>query len=123
MTDNYQLFISPKDLYPTENFGFNRSEVLKLYLEAFKREGVFEQPQVFNFEDNYYILKGHHIVLAAIIAGIEKIKVELIDTGKDKFWSNEQNIIDTLKVRGISTLYDFEAIGNFTYSTYPKYYE
>ena len=68
-------------------------------------------------------MKGHHVVLAAAMSDIEKIAVEIVDRSKLPFWKSDENVKETLKSVGISTLYDFEAIGGFTYLSYPNYYK
>lgn len=118
-----ELIISPKELYPTESLASIKNDTLQFYVESYTKGEEVESPFVFYFYGNYYIFKGHHIVLAAILAREEKIKAEVIDVKNISFWKEEENIKSTLKSIGKSTLYDFETIGNFTYNSYPHYYE
>lgn len=118
-----ELTISPKDLYPTESFAFIKDERLQFYVSCFKSGKEVDKPCVFYFYENYYILKGHHIVLAAIMAEQEEITAEIVDITEFSFWKEEANVKHTLQSVGKSTLYDFELIGNFTYRSYPCFYE
>lgn len=118
-----EILISPRELYPTEGFVSIRNEHLQFYVRKFKEnQDSVVKPLVFPFDNNYYILKGHHVVLAAAMADIEKIAVEIVNRSELSFWKSDENVKETLKSVGISTLYDFEAIGGFTYLSYPIYY-
>lgn len=118
-----EMLISPQKLFPTESFVFIKNDILQYYIEEYKKGGILEKPLVFLFDKNYYILKGHHLTLAAIMAQIKEICVEIVDNKQYSFWNNDENIIDTLRSIGMSTLYDFEAVGGFTYPQYPDYYK
>ena len=121
---NNQKLISPRELYPTESFVFIRDDVLQFYIKEFKmNKEHMVKPLVFYFENNYYILKGHHVVLAAAMINIEELVVEVVDLTQLSFWENDDNVKETLKSIGLSTLYDFETIGGFTYQSYPDYYK
>lgn len=121
---NNQKLISPRELYPTESFAFIRDDVLQFYIKEFKmNKEHMVKPLVFYFENNYYILKGHHVVLAAAMINIEELVVEVVDRTQLSFWENDDNVKETLKSIGLSTLYDFETIGGFTYQSYPDYYK
>lgn len=118
-----EILISPQKLFPTESLFSIKNDLLQLYIEGYKEGKNLEKPLVFMFDKNYYILKGHHLVLAAIMAQIKEICVEVVDNKQYSFWNNDENIKETLRSIGISTLYDFETIGGFTYQTYPDYYK
>ena len=121
---NNQKLISPRELYPTEIFVFIRDDELQFYIKEFKmNKEHMVKPLVFYFENNYYILKGHHVVLAAAMINIEELVVEVVDRTQLSFWENDDNVKETLKSIGLSTLYDFETIGGFTYQSYPDYYK
>ncbi|WP_418619830.1 hypothetical protein [[Clostridium] scindens] len=121
---NNQKLISPRELYPTESFVFIRDDELQFYIKEFKmNKEHMVKPLVFYFENNYYILKGHHVVLAAAMINIEELVVEVVDRTQLSFWENDDNVKETLKSIGLSTLYDFETIGGFTYQSYPDYYK
>lgn len=119
-----EILISPQELYPTESFASIRDEYLQFYIREFKenKDGV-AKPLVFYFDNNYYILKGHHVVLAAAMSDIERIPIEVVDRSKLSFWKSDENVKETLKSVGLSALYDFETIGGFTYLSYPNYYK
>lgn len=118
-----EMLISPQKLFPTESLVFIKNDILQFYIEGYKKGENLEKPLVFMFDKNYYILKGHHLALAAIMAQIKEIRVEVVDNKQYSFWNNDENIKDTLRSIGMSTLYDFETIGGFTYQTYPDYYK
>lgn len=118
-----KLIISPKELYPTESLESIKNENLKTYVERYRNDEKIEKPTVFSFYGNYYILYGHDKVLAAIIAGEGTIEAKEVDINGLSFWKEEANVKDTLKSLGKSTLHDFETIGNFTYNSYPCFYE
>lgn len=119
----HEIIISPKELYPTESFVFIKNDILQKYYNEYKRGERLEKPIVFLFDGNYYILRGHHLVLAAIMANVEQLIVIVQDVKLITFWKERTNIISTLKSIGMSTLYDFETIGNFEYKSYPNYYK
>lgn len=118
-----EIMISPQNLYPTEGLHSIQNEKLQLYAREYRNNLNMKKPLVFMFDNEYYILKGHHLVLAAIIAGVKEVAVRVVDNKEYPFWNKDENIIDTLSSIGISTLYDFEAIGGFTYKKYPDYYK
>ena len=91
-------------------------------MERFKENIETEKIKAFLFKDNYYILKGHHKMLAANRLGLQEISVEIVEKTEHAFWNDEKNVIDNLKAIGLSALYDFEAVGGFTYEKYPDYY-
>lgn len=114
--------VSPRELYPTESlYSIEESRIL-FYMECFKENIETEKIKAFLFKDNYYILKGHHKMLAANRLGLQEISVEIAEKTEHSFWNDEKNVIDNLKAIGLSTLYDFEAVGGFTYDKYPDCY-
>lgn len=117
------MMISPQKLFPTESLSSIQNEKLQLYLNEYRNGKSMEKPLVFMFDNEYYILRGHHLVLAAIMAGVTEISVRIVNNKEYPFWNEDQNIIDTLNGIGMSTLYDFETIGGFAYKTYPDYYK
>ena len=118
-----EILISPQKLYPTESLVFIKNDRLQFYIGKYKSGASLEKPVVFLFDNNYYILKGHHLVLAAIMAQVTEICVEVEDHMQYSLWSDEETIKENLRSIGMSTLYDYEAIGGFTYETYPQYYK
>lgn len=117
-----EILISPQKLYPTESLVFIKNDLLQILINEYKEGKILERPLIFQYDGLYYIYKGHHLVLAAIMAEINEITVEIVELKELSFWSKEENIRATLQSVGMSTLFDFEAIGNFTYQTYPEYY-
>ena len=118
-----EVLISPQKLYPTESLVFIKNDRLQFYIDEYKKGANLEKPVVFLFDNNYYILKGHHLVLAAAMAQVTEICVEVEDYKQYLLWSDEETIKENLRSIGMSTLYDYETIGGFTYETYPEYYK
>ena len=118
-----EMLISPQKLYPTESLVFIKNDRLQFYIDEYKKGANLEKPVVFLFDNNYYILKGHHLVLAAAMAQVTEICVEVEDYKQYLLWSDEETIKENLRSIGMSTLYDYETIGGFTYETYPEYYK
>lgn len=117
------MLISPQKLYPTESLVFIKNDRLQFYIGEYKNGASLEKPVVFLFDNNYYILKGHHLVLAAIMAKVTEICVEVENHRQYSLWSDEETIKENLRSIGMSTLYDYETIGGFTYEIYPEYYK
>lgn len=117
------ILISPKKLYPTEGLASIENDTLDRYYRILCQGKCLEMPKVFVFENYHYILKGHHIVLASILAQKKEIEVEVVDVNCINFWREPENIKDTLSAVGMCGLYDFETIGNFFYEEYPNYYK
>lgn len=114
--------ISPKKLYPTESlFSIEENKIL-FYMECFKENIVTEDIKAFLFGGNYYILKGHHKMLAANRIQLSEIAVNVIDISTNTFWGKQENIVDNFRAIGMTALYDFEAAGGFVYDNYPSYY-
>lgn len=114
--------ISPKKLYPTENLFSIEENKIKFYMECFKENVEIEDIEVFCFDGDYYILKGHHKMLAANRLQLFEISVNVVDILQYNYWRQQENIIANSKALGLTTLYDFEAAGGFLYDKYPKYY-
>lgn len=121
--DNKEMLIAPQELYPTESFATIKNDILQVYIKQYENGNIVDKPLVFLFDNNYYILKGHHLVLAAIMSRVKELCVEVVDNKEYSFWNSEENIKENLKSVGMRTLYDFETIGGFTYQTYPLYYK
>ena len=130
MRSNFELernlimikMISPRKLYPTESlFSIEENKIL-FYMECFKENIVTEDIKVFLFNGNYYILKGHHKMLAANRMQMSDIAVDVVDIPANTFWSKQENISDNFRAIGMTALYDFEAVGGFVYDDYPSYY-
>lgn len=78
--------------------------------------------QVIEYKGYMYILEGNYEMLAANILGKEKVEIEIVESKELPFWGKEENILSNIEAINISTLYDFEAVGEFSYDDYPPYY-
>lgn len=114
--------VSPKDLFPTETLSSIRDEGIQGYLKLFQDNKEVNPVKIFFFEGEYYILDGHHRVLAAIINKRDSIKAEIIKEEQLPRWYRGNLMKKLLKEVGMSTIYDFEGIAGFNYKNYPKYY-
>lgn len=114
--------ISPKKLYPTESLSSIKEDVIRFFMECYKNNIGVPAVVVLMYDGDYYIIDGHQRMLAANRLKLNQIDVEQVQLSSSPFWSNEENILYHLKAVGRSTLYDFEAVGDFTYEKYPSYY-
>ena len=114
--------ISPKKLYPTESLFSIEESKIQFYMECFKEKIKTEDIKVFWYDEDYYIIEGHHKMLAANRVQLSEILVNVIEIPTNSFWSKPENIISDLKAVGMTTLYDFEAVGGFSYDKYPDSY-
>lgn len=114
--------ISPKKLYPTESLFSIEEKKIEFYMECFKERIETEDIKVFLYDENYYIIEGHHKMLAANRMQLSEIVIDVIEIPTNSFWSKQENIISNLKAIGMTALYDFEAVGGFTYDKYPNCY-
>lgn len=114
--------ISPKKLYPMISF----VEISPYRLEEAKSNLINNKDIVIKaieFEGDMYILEGHHVMLAANILEYGSIKVQVINCTKElNIWANKESIKEQISSISVSTLYDFEGVGNFKYERYPKCY-
>ena len=120
--ENELVYVSPKLLYPTESLESISNNRIHFYIECFRNNIEVESVQVTIFDDVYYILSGHHLMLAAVLENVEKINVDIKEFKDIAFWGDRQDFISTLESIGMRTLHDFECIGNFSYEAYPEYY-
>lgn len=112
----------PNELYPLTMLTSINPYTLKRTVEYFKEGMDIDSIKGIEYKGDIYILDGYYEMLAANILKKDMITVELVDRSSLPFWNNDKNVEETLEVVGISTLYDFEGIGNFTYDTHPDGY-
>lgn len=110
--------ISPKELYPTESMFFIEENRINHYMECFKDSVATEDIKVLLFDGNYYIIVGHHKMLAANRLQLSEIPVDIVKIQDNDYW--EQNIVANIKALGMTALHDFEAVGDFFYDKYPS---
>ena len=114
--------ISPHLLYPTISFTVLDKDKLDQTIVAIDCAVELPPVEVIEYESHYYIVMGHYIMLASCIAKVDFIDVEIIDYRTLNGWKTAKQIEENLQSISVSTLYDFEAVGGFLYSVYPKYY-
>ena len=117
-----EIIISVNELYPTESLASISPSRIKKLREIISDDGLNTEIFVFTYKGYYYVARGHHQWLAASSQGIEKVRAFLVDYHDLSFFSKPGNIEKTLSSIGLSTLYDFEAIGGISYSEYPELY-
>lgn len=126
MTANLEneLYISmkPNKLYPLVTIASIDPETLKKTVESLADNKDTQAIKAINYNGKMSILEGNYELLAANILNKENVAVEIIDRNNIPFWNIDENLEDTLQAVGISTLYDFEAIGGFTYDEYSAEY-
>ena len=117
-----ELIINVNELYPTESIASVSPSKINRLRNFISKDGSNTEIFVIEYKDNYYVVKGHHQLLAASGLGIHSVRVFLVDYHDLSYFSKPSNIEETLSSIGLSALYDFEAIGGFTYSEYPSLY-
>lgn len=118
-----ELYIDINKLYPTESLISIRPEKIKEIKEFLHPDGTNTDIFIIEYKGYYYIVNGHHQLLAAANLGAKKVRAYLVDYHNLSFFSNSKNIENTLSYIGMSTIYDFEGIGNYKYDSYPIYYK
>jgi hypothetical protein len=117
-----EMFIEINKLYPTESLTSIRPELIKQFMDVILPDGSNTDIFIIDYMGNYYIVEGHHQLLAASYLGAKRVRAYLVDYHCLSFLSNSQNIESTLSSVGMTTLFDFEGIGGYKYDDYPKYY-
>lgn len=114
--------IRPNELYPTESISSISEDTIRYFLKCYKDQVPVDPIYVYKLANHYYIVEGHHRMLAANRLGLAMIDVEYttLNTG---VWRNDEEVKQLLLAVGVNTLYDFEALGGFTYSDYPEFYK
>lgn len=117
------IMIDPRFLYPTVTLESIENNNIRFFMEKYNNEEDVMPIAVVLFDGEYYIVDGHHRMLASIIAGKKEVKVISLEKDDLPKWWTEKTFIETLECVGMRTIYDFEAIGNFDYLKIPKYYK
>ena len=115
--------VKPNKLYPLTTIASVEPQTLQKTVELLTKNIDIHTIKSFVYNGNMYMLDGSYEMLAANILNKKNVDVEIIDRTDITFWSVDENIEETLQAIGISTLYDFEAIGGFTYDNYPAEYK
>lgn len=109
----HQILISPKSLYPTQTD--RNMEDAEAYRSQPAAMGEGKAVTAVCFENYHYVMEGHDRVLAALLDDRPFIKAEMVDC-------EVQNLINKLQDAGTGILHEYEAVGKFTYKSYPEYY-
>ena len=117
-----EMYVDINKLYPTESLASISPDRINKLKEFLSPDGTNTEIFIIEYKGFYYIVKGHHQMLAAAYLGAKKVRVYLVNYNDLSFLSNPKNIESTLSSIGMSTVYDFEGIGGFKYESYPEYY-
>lgn len=115
--------VKPNKLYPLTTIASVNPQTLQKTVELLTKNVNIHTIKSFIYNGNMYMLDGSYEMLAANILNKENVDVEIVDKADISFWNIDENIEETLQAIGISALYDFEAIGGFTYENYPAEYK
>lgn len=114
--------IEPHKLYPLTSLSAIAPNTLREMLETMRENEEYYPIKVINYKGNWCVYEGIYAMLAANILKKETIPAQIIERESLPFWKDDCNVMETMRNIGKSGLYDFEAIGNFTYEKYPKEY-
>lgn len=113
------IFISPKSLYPTQSIRCINYKFVKEKTDDFSCQ---KNPIVIMPIDGYhYIIDGHHRALAAI-GKTDYVKAFLCDNDNYPLMCDKENLLSEIQSVCLSSLYDYEDVGGFTFASYPKLY-
>lgn len=115
--------VKPNSLYPVVTLESINPQILNQVIESMREEMKIASIKVICYKGYYFILEGNYEMLAANIIRLQSIFIEILDRSKIGFWDKDENVEEQLKTIGMNALYDFEAVGKFTYSEYPKLYK
>ena len=114
------MLISPKSLYPLESIRNINDDVVNEYKKT--KKYLVDPISIIQFEGYHYVADGHHRMLAALLNNENFVQAEIAQTDNYPFYATTDNLMAQLKSVGISTVYDFEAYGEFRYCSYPGCY-
>ena len=122
--NNYEetsdILMSPTSLFPLESIRSIHTKIL----DEYKTEKEYNKRPIEIVVANgyHFIVDGHHRMLAAVLNKEEFVNVKVASTDKYTFLKTENNLLTEAQSLGLSTVYDFEEIGDFKYSSYPDHY-
>lgn len=114
--------MNPKCLYPTETLESIQNDTILFYVDKIKKNEPIMPIMVYRYEGYYFIIEGHHRMLASVVCGAEEIDTVELKKNELPEWCDDSSFTETINGVGMRTVYDFEAVGNFCYEEYPKYY-
>ena len=116
-----EILLTPYSVYPTKPVKRISNEKVETILKS-QDEFLKFPPEVILFDNYHYILKGHHIYLAAIKGKVPYINVKLVNKTELSTVKHIEGFTSKLSKLSIECLYDYEKTGNFLFSSYPVYY-
>jgi len=117
-TSDTVLLLSPRSLFPLQSAQSLHLDEVKQC--AHSHSYLIESVSVVPFEFYHYVLEGLPYVLAAALNQEKFLRTKLQNFKKEPLTDSE--LLSCISALGISDLREFERIGNFKYSSYPKYY-
>lgn len=113
----------PNMLYPLTAIASVEPEMLQKMVRLLSENVEVHSIKSFVYKGNMYLLDGDYEMLAANILNKKSVEVEIVDRKGIPFWNVDRNLEENLQAIGVSALFDFEAVGGFTYDKYPKEYK
>lgn len=114
--------INPKKLFPTVTLESISNDNINFFIDKFCKNETVLPIMVYQYDAHYYIIDGHHRMLASIISKKSEIDVIVLENDELPNWCERNLFESTLNSLGMRTIYDFEAIGDFSYDEYPPFY-
>lgn len=115
--------INPKKLFPTVTLESILNDNIHFFINKFKKDEDVLPIIVYQYDDHYFIIDGHHRMLASVISNKSEVEVIVLEKDELPNWCESNIFESTLNSLGMRTIYDFEAIGDFSYDEYPKFYK
>lgn len=115
--------MKPNMLYPLTAISSVEPAILRNMIKLLSENVEIHSIKSFDYNGNMYMLDGDYEMLAANILNKRSVDVEIVDRKNIPFWNVDKNLEENLHAIGVSALFDFEAVGGFTYDKYPKEYK
>lgn len=114
--------INPKKLFPTVTLESISNDNIHFFINKFMKDEDVLPIMVYQYDDHYFIIDGHHRMLASVISNKSEVEVMVLEKDELPDWCESNIFESTLNSLGMRTIYDFEAIGDFSYVEHPKFY-
>ena len=120
MAGNYtkKLFVSPRNIYPTEGIRNINMTVYEKYLQSIGETHMSQVLSLIRADDCLFILDGHHRVLAGNRSGVRIFPATLVCDESEKM-SNGLSPKEYITI-SLSDVYDWEDAANFRFNYYPS---
>lgn len=115
--------MEPNKLYPLSAIASVEPKILQRMVKLLAENADIYSIKSFVYKGNMYMIDGNYEMLAANILNKKSVDVEIVERKDIPFWNIDKNLEENLQAIGISTLYDFETVGGFTYDKYPAEYK